>query len=139
MAERDSRLGMKDAGATGRLWRRWADIVGPGVAAHAEPTSLRAGVLRVRADSPAWATEIAYLAEEIRNRASAVVGAPLIAEVRVWTAPGPVSGEGFEAPVGASAGAQREALPDDPATALQRARRAWERRRRGSRGPPQSG
>ena len=71
----------------GRVFRRWREVVGPQIADHAEPTSLRRGVLRVRADSPAWATEIGYLGEDIRARVNEAAGRALIAEVRVWTGP----------------------------------------------------
>lgn len=132
-------LGLADAVATGRLWARWGEIVGDGMAAHAEPTSLREGVLRVRTDSPAWATETAYLGEEIRRRANEALGHDLVTEVRVWTAPGEMRREAHErrAPPQSTGGG--EAVPVDPALALRRARRAWERRRRAISGPPESG
>lgn len=125
-------LGISSPEATGRLWASWREIVGADVAAHAEPTSLRSGVLRIRVDSPAWATEISYLAAEIRSRANAVTGKPLVSEVRVWSGP-PASS--LPPPPGAgdpSAGPDEPARerPSDPAEALERARRAWARRRR---------
>ena len=133
-------LGLADAVATGRLWARWADIVGRGVADHAEPTSLRAGVLRVRTDSPAWATEISYLGEEIRRRSNDALGRPLVTEVRVWTAPRRVGKEGGSRPVPAPRPDHPAAAPTgDPEVALRRARAAWERRRGTSRQRPQSG
>jgi len=81
------RLGLSGALQTGVIWRRWDDIVGPGIAGHAEPTSLRDGVLRIRVASPAWATEIGYLADEIKERANEIAGSPLVGEVRVWSGP----------------------------------------------------
>lgn len=110
------------------MWSAWPEIVGPAVAAHAEPTSLRDGVLRVRADSPAWATEIGYLVDEIRSRANAVTGRALVTEVRVWTGPGSTLAT---APPGDPSGpspAPARDRPDDPAEALDRARRAWAKR-----------
>ncbi|MFN2586882.1 MAG: DciA family protein [Actinomycetota bacterium] len=132
LADATKRLGIPSPEATGRVWARWNDVVGPDVAAHAEPTSLRAGVLRVRADSPAWATEIGYLAAEIRSRVNAVTGLPLVKEVRVWTGPRParahVPAARSDAAGEPADGAARE-RPADPAEALERARRAWARRR----------
>jgi hypothetical protein len=123
-------LGIPRPEATGRVWARWKDVVGPAVAAHAEPTLLKGGVLRVRADSPAWATEIGYLADEIRSRVNALTGGALVSEVRVWTGPGPprvaAAPRGSEPP---AEDADREPAKD-PAEALERARRAWARRRR---------
>lgn len=132
LPEATGRLGIPSPEATGRVWSAWRDIVGPAVAAHAEPTSLRDGVLRVRTDSPAWATEIGYLADEIRTRANAVTGKALVSEVRVWTGPRPSSslpGAGAgEPPGGGPAGVDREPARD-PAEALERARNAWAKRR----------
>ncbi|HEX2196023.1 MAG TPA: DUF721 domain-containing protein [Actinomycetota bacterium] len=132
LPEATGRIGIPAPEATGRVWAAWSDIVGPAVAAHAEPTSLRDGVLRVRADSPAWATEIGYLADEIRGRANAVTGRSLVSEVRVWTGPAPARAEsppaaGGAAPEAADAAGREPAT--DPAEALERARRAWAKRR----------
>jgi predicted nucleic acid-binding Zn ribbon protein len=126
------RLGIPSPEATGRVWARWKEVVGPDVAAHAEPTSLRGGILRIRADSPAWATEIGYLAAEIRSRVNAVTGRQLVDEIRVWTGPPPARANVPSARPEASAEPPRE-RPDDPREALERARRAWAKRR--SNGP----
>ncbi|CAN5560086.1 hypothetical protein BH24ACT26_BH24ACT26_00240 [soil metagenome] len=121
------RLGLGNAVETGLLWRRWRDIVGPALADHVEPTSLRDRVLRVRADSPAWATEVGYLREEIRRRANASMGMELIAEVRVWTGPGSVASPSEKRPASSTRQGLR-AAPRDPIEALERARSAWARR-----------
>jgi predicted nucleic acid-binding Zn ribbon protein len=125
------RLGLDHPREVGALWGRWREIVGDDVAAHAEPSSLRAGLLRVRTDSPAWATEISYLADEIKRRANETVGRELVSEVRVWTGPGPI-GARAAAPAPASANVRPGPPADvaaDPVDALERARRAWLRRR----------
>ena len=124
------RLGIPSPEATGRVWSAWPEIVGPAVAAHAEPTSLRDGVLKVRADSPAWATEIGYLVDEIRSRANAVTGRALVSEVRVWTGPGrPAAGSPGKVAGETSAAPEKE-RPKDPVEAFERARRAWAKWRR---------
>ena len=126
-----ARLGMGGAVETGLVWSRWIDIVGDTVAAHAEPTSLREGVLRVRTDSPTWATEVGYLGQEIKRAANQVAGKELVAEVRVWTAPGTIASSGpgprqvYE-PIGRR---RPQVGEEDPRTALERAREAWSRRR----------
>jgi hypothetical protein len=123
-----SRLGAGDAAATGTLWSRWTDVVGDAMAAHVEPTSLRDGVLRVRADSPAWATETTYLAGEIRRRANALLGSSIVREVKVWTGPGRVSRttRADEHPVTDPHPGREPA--EDPVTAFARARIAWWKR-----------
>lgn len=121
------RFGMEAAVATGAVWDRWPEIVGYSIALHAEPTSLRRGVLRVRTDSPVWATEIGYLTDGIRVRANEVAGRELVREVRIWTSPTPIKGSGRKRDGSSSQGrvsALKEA-PADPRSAFERARRAW--------------
>lgn len=132
------RFGVDDAGAVGTVWRKWLDLVGPDVAAHCEPTSLRAGVLRVRADSPVWAHEVGYLSEEIKGRVNRLLGRDAVREVRIWSGPsktGPQRDRNRPAGGSEAPGAEPpEPLPDDPLTALERARGAWLSKRR-SGGP----
>ncbi|HVL65097.1 MAG TPA: DUF721 domain-containing protein [Actinomycetota bacterium] len=123
------RLGVGGAVETSVIWGRWVDLVGDDVAAHAEPTSLRDGVLRVRTDTPVWATEIGYLAAEIRRRVNAAVGSEAVREVRVWTGPGRISEPRTGVVERRDARGRREGPPPDPAAALERARRAWRQRR----------
>jgi predicted nucleic acid-binding Zn ribbon protein len=126
------RAGIESGVLVGRVWQSWGRIVGPDVAQHAEPTSLRAGVLRIRADSPAWSTELSYLVDELRTLINDAVGHRLVREVQVWSGPGRIS-ERFKTVK--SEPAQRP-MPDsggDPHKALQRARHAWLRRQEGAR------
>lgn len=130
-----ARFGMEGASSAGAVWSRWNEIVGDSVARHAEPTSLRRGVLRIRTDSPAWATEIGYLVDEIRARANAIAGRELIRDITVWTSNEPIAARASRAPAAAS-NFERPAVRSaagDPAGALERARAAWSRRfRKGS-------
>jgi predicted nucleic acid-binding Zn ribbon protein len=125
------RLGLDHPSEVGALWGRWREIVGPDVAQHAEPSSLRSGLLRVRTDSPVWATEISYLADEIRRRTNETLGRDLVREVRVWTGPGAVR-TARAAPAASpkpTPHAAAENAPEDPRAAFNRARRAWLKRR----------
>jgi hypothetical protein len=130
------RAGIDDGARTGQVWSKWSSIVGPEIALHAEPSSLRGGTLRVRADSPAWATELGYLGDEIKRRTNEIVGAALVKEVQVWTGPGRIrSAPAVPPPVqpGPAEGAPRDI---DPRAAFQRAFQAWRRGRRGRRSTP---
>lgn len=127
------RLGLGGAAETATVWRRWSEIVGPGVAAHAEPTSLRDGILRVRTDSPVWATEIGYLADEIRRRINAAVGGEAVRRVVIWTGPRRRERPGSSAPSGGRPDPTVPDPPADPVDALARLRATWERRFRGAR------
>ena len=119
-----------------RLWRAWPALAGATVCAHVEPTSLREGVLRLRADSPVWATEVGYLAEHIRARANEVLKDSVVSEVRVWTGPGKVLQEANKEPgrFGLRQTASKSKEPGgsqsiDPQGALRSAYEAWRRSR----------
>ena len=141
------RLGLPDPSKAGAVWGRWEELVGAEIAGHARPSSLREGVLRVRADSPAWAHELGYLREEIQARVNAGLDHPVVTEVRVYTGPPGPAAEGRAArrrgvPRG-PAPEPRPAPPAAPEEALERARRAWLRRRGNrpeavSRNPPKT-
>lgn len=122
------RLGLDHPGEVGAVWSRWDEIVGAEIARHARPSSLRSGILRVRTESPVWATEISYLGDEIRQRANAISGRELVTDVRVWTGPGPLLPEPDSTRPRPPDRTER-AVPDDPLEAFDRARRAWLRRR----------
>jgi hypothetical protein len=129
------KLGLRSPAEAARVFSRWEDVVGSGVASHAHPSSLKGGVLRIVAESSVWATEISYLAEEIKKRANEVAGAPVVSEVRVWTGKGGSgtsrardsagSDENQKAREQGSEKAERKVPPDSPAEALARARNAW--------------
>jgi predicted nucleic acid-binding Zn ribbon protein len=142
LARLSRRLGLPDPGKAGAIWGRWEELVGAEIAGHARPSSLRDGVLRVRADSPGWAHELGYLREEIKGRVNAGLGHPAVAEVRVYTAPPEPASTGRaerekEARRGPVA-APKPAPPGGPEEALERAKLAWLRRRKRWLGPASS-
>ncbi len=49
------------AAVWGTVFSRWEDLVGPGIARHARPLRLEAGVLIVAVDLPPWATQVRAL------------------------------------------------------------------------------
>lgn len=75
--------GWEDRVAAGRLRTRWAEVVGDHVASHSEPVALADGVLLVRADGGAWATELALLAPRVAAQADAFLGGGVVREARV--------------------------------------------------------
>lgn len=66
-----------------RVEAAWEAIVGEGLAAHCEPVRLAGRVLVVRAESPAWATQLRYLTLQLVERADAVLGAGSVTRVEV--------------------------------------------------------
>lgn len=73
--------------AAGAVMGRWREIVGDDVAAHSEPVTYADGVLTVKADSTAWATQLRLLSSTLLGRMEQVVGADVVTELRV-TGPG---------------------------------------------------
>jgi hypothetical protein len=71
---------------------RWPEIAGAELAAHTEPVRLHGGVLVLRVDSPAWATQVRYLTGELALRANAVLGEGSVEKVTLVT--GPLQGIG---------------------------------------------
>jgi predicted nucleic acid-binding Zn ribbon protein len=68
-----------------QVHQRWADIVGPELAAHTEPVRLHGGVLVLRVDSPAWATQVRYLTGDIAGRVNAVLGEGSVERITLVT------------------------------------------------------
>lgn len=62
---------------------RWAEFVGPDVAAHSRPVSLLDGVLTVEAESTAWATQLRLLEPTLIARIEAAVGRGVVTNLRV--------------------------------------------------------
>lgn len=79
LRERDWRVDV----AAGSVMGRWAEIVGPEIAGHCAPVSFEAGVLVVRAESTAWATQLRWLAPSISARLEQEVGAGVVQQLRV--------------------------------------------------------
>ena len=69
-----------------RIHSAWAEIAGEDLARHVEPVRLAGGVLVVRAESPAWATQVRYLAGQLLERANDVLGEGEVTSVTVQAA-----------------------------------------------------
>ncbi len=60
-----SRMGWTSPLARSELLASWADLVGRETAEHSEPVSIEEGVLAVRCDSTAWATQLRLMRSQI--------------------------------------------------------------------------
>jgi len=78
------------AAATGSVFGRWAEIVGPDLAGHTTPERLADGELTVAADSTAWATQVRLLAAQLVLRLNRELGDGTVLRVRVQGPPAPV-------------------------------------------------
>jgi predicted nucleic acid-binding Zn ribbon protein len=77
-------FGQGDAGAFGAVFARWEEIAGPDLAGHVQPLRISGDALVVRADHPAWATQVRALAPTLLAQVREVTGgAPTRLEVVV--------------------------------------------------------
>jgi len=83
--------GWQEATAAGSVFGRWAQIVGPELAAHTRADGLADGELTVTADSTAWATQVRLLAAQLVRRLNVELGDGAVQRVKVR---GPASAAG---------------------------------------------
>jgi predicted nucleic acid-binding Zn ribbon protein len=76
-------IGAPKATVLTAVFARWEQVVGPEVAAHAEPRSLRDGVLVIAVDQPAWATQLRFLGTELLARVREATGCSDVSEIHV--------------------------------------------------------
>jgi predicted nucleic acid-binding Zn ribbon protein len=69
--------------AVGSVMGRWPAIVGAEVAEHCTPVTFQDGVLIVRADSTAWATQLRLISSSILGRLETEIGKDAVSELRV--------------------------------------------------------
>ncbi|MGH3665022.1 MAG: DUF721 domain-containing protein [Egibacteraceae bacterium] len=68
-----------------RVFEHWPAIAGEELARHVEPVRLAGGVLVLRAESSAWATQVRYLSAELVRRANDVLGDGAVTKVTLST------------------------------------------------------
>jgi predicted nucleic acid-binding Zn ribbon protein len=69
--------------AVGGVLGRWDQVVGADVAAHCAPESFEDGVLAVRTDSTAWATQVRLLAPTVLRRLAEELGEDVVGRLVV--------------------------------------------------------
>lgn len=68
------------------LFDVWPDIVGPELAQHLTPVRLAGGILLVEVSSPAWGTQVTYLAEELVAKCNDALPHPMVTKIDVRVA-----------------------------------------------------
>lgn len=68
---------------------RWPQLVGPEIADHCTPVSLRDGELVLQAESTAWATQLRTLQRHLLRTLAASVGQDVVRRIRVVGPQGP--------------------------------------------------
>jgi predicted nucleic acid-binding Zn ribbon protein len=90
--------GWQQRAAVGSVFGRWAEIVGPDLAAHTRPDSFADGELAVTADSTAWATQVRLLAPQLVRRLAAELGDGTVRRVKVRGPEAPRTRGGWRVP-----------------------------------------
>lgn len=65
------------------LLGRWASLVGPAVAEHSRPEGFAAGVVTVRTDSTAWASQLRLMAPQLLAKLNEALGDGTVARIAV--------------------------------------------------------
>jgi predicted nucleic acid-binding Zn ribbon protein len=87
-------MGAPRAQLLAAVFAHWEQLVGADIAAHAQPRSLRRGVLVVAADQSAWATQLRFMTADLLGRISSVTDATEITEIQVTVGAGPPAAGG---------------------------------------------
>lgn len=69
--------------AEGMVFGRWTSVVGEDIASHATPVTLEGGVLKIAAESTAWATQLRMLQSQILAKINAAVGQGVVTSLRI--------------------------------------------------------
>lgn len=75
--------GWQRESAAATLGHLWPEVVGPEVAAHVQPASFEEGVLVVKADSTAWATQVRLLLPSLHKAIAEAVGPDVVGKILV--------------------------------------------------------
>ena len=70
-----------------RACMAWPDAVGSEIAAQTRPMHMRQGAMTVAASNAAWATELGYLAEELKEQLNAALGTEAVKSLRFVVRP----------------------------------------------------
>jgi predicted nucleic acid-binding Zn ribbon protein len=92
--------GWQQRAAIGSVFGRWAEIVGPDLAAHTRPDSFADGELAVTAESTAWATALRLFAPRLIRRLAEEVGDGTVRRVKVHGPQPPRQRGGWRVPGG---------------------------------------
>ncbi len=75
--------GWQDTSSAAGVLANWAQVVGPEIADHCQPTSLVDGELVIIAESSAWATQLRLLTRTLQARICQHAGAGVVVKVVV--------------------------------------------------------
>jgi predicted nucleic acid-binding Zn ribbon protein len=93
------RFGAHSSRVTSAVIAGWEGLVGPDIAGHARPVSLRDGVLVLAVDHPAWAAQLRFMTAELLARIEEMTGSEgscEVAEIQIRVVGQPASSDGWQ-------------------------------------------
>ena len=78
-----TRLGLAAPSTLHQIFAQWGALVGEPLASHVQPSSMRDGVLRLRADESAWAAQVGYLGTDLVARINDRLGEAVVLSLTV--------------------------------------------------------
>lgn len=76
-------MGAPSPDVTRSLFADWAEIVGPQLAEHARPHSLRERTLVIAVNDPAWATQLRFLEVDLLRQIATATGSDEVIAIEV--------------------------------------------------------
>ncbi|MBK9179913.1 MAG: DUF721 domain-containing protein [Acidimicrobiales bacterium] len=80
-------LGAPASGTLDLVFSLWEEVVGPALAAHAQPVAVHDGCLVVVVDDPAWAARLRWSTADVLRAVERVAGAPVVRSVELRVRP----------------------------------------------------
>jgi predicted nucleic acid-binding Zn ribbon protein len=77
------RLGGPSTDVLAKIFGHWAELVGPDIAAHARPLSLRRGELVLVVDHPAWAGQLRFMTGDLLAKIGEATGSAEVRQIRI--------------------------------------------------------
>lgn len=69
--------------ASAKLFHEWSSIVGENFARNSRVASYTAGIVTISTSSPAWATQLGYMTEQIKNNIKKTIPELEVSEIRI--------------------------------------------------------
>ncbi len=64
-----------------RAWQLWNEVVGPQIAARAQPSGIRDGVLEIKVDQPVWMQQLQLMKPQILARLNQRLGGEVFRDI----------------------------------------------------------
>jgi predicted nucleic acid-binding Zn ribbon protein len=70
-----------------RLWKQWADLVGPAIAHNTRPAAIKGKLLLVNVSSAPWMQQLQYLKDELIAKLNAALDKEAVQDIRFRVGP----------------------------------------------------